>query len=543
MSLLAITGALVVGSGVAYGVYSQSKPQAYENKYLKALSEAEVALVQALIPTHTALLEPLDQVSFSRLEHIINLLEETGDNQGIKEEITQFRSAWESYRKTLDLFIDKEIPGTTTYDKYIEAKSQHKTHQDDRSEVREMYFKHRLEKERLNGEGSPEESAYAKVLEAREQLHLAKIYCGPADHKGIISKRQHEYTKAIDTHLIEIKKWRAKQPGSDIDVYERTLQQAQEAHKPFIYQGRAEALKIPSDLLKHRIKTLNSQISDLEGRISLVDPKLVGKPQKTHSFSQKFLQLFSFSSNPDKANVGNLVTAYKSMRTELTTLTNPRPIQGIPESSPNPKTAQGKLRSFFGKMSLFSENVVTFLDKNLTLPQGSQVEVQGKRITITIPEAPSGRIDANHTFEFAQFQRLNRQEDTENLANLSGKTLQKIAPPSKGSFKLQGLKYFRSLGPRVTDKIKSGVTLSTSKKIVLEISGNTLHFVEGGPKIQCGSTSLQVLSMTLQQLKYDVAEQEYGKVTVTTTAPWPIKQASDEYFLSDIGELLSLTQT
>jgi len=406
-----------------------------------------------------------------------------------------------------------------------------------------MYFKHRLEKERLNGEGSPEESAYAKVLEAREQLHLAKIYCGPADHKGIIGKRQHEYTKAIDTHLIEIKKWRAKQPGSDIDVYERTLQQAQEAHKPFIYQGRAEALKIPSDLLKHRIKTLNSQISDLEGRISLVDPKLVGKPQKTHSFSQKFLQLFSFSSNPDKANVGNLVTAYKSMRTELTTLTNPRPIQGIPESSPNPKTAQGKLRSFFGKMSLFSENVVTFLDKNLTLPQGSQVEVQGKRITITIPEAPSGRIDANHTFEFAQFQRLNRQEDTENLANLSGKTLQKIAPPSKGSFKLQGLKYFRSLGPRVTDKIKSGVTLSTSKKIMLEISGNTLHFVEGGPKIQCGSTSLQVLSMTLQQLKYDVAEQEYGKVTVTTTAPWPIKQASDEYFLSDIGELLSLTQT
>jgi hypothetical protein len=78
---------------------------------------------------------------------------------------------------------------------------------------------------------------------------------------------------------------------------------------------------------------------------------------------------------------------------------------------------------------------------------------------------------------------------------------------------------------------------------MLEISGNTLHFVEGGPKIQCGSTSLQVLSMTLQQLKYDVAEQEYGKVTVTTTAPWPIKQASDEYFLSDIGELLSLTQT
>jgi len=542
LSILAITGALAVASGVVYGAYSKSRPQEYEDKHLKALSEAEVALIHALIPTHETLIGPGDQLSFSRLEHIINLLEKTGDNQGFEAEITQFRSAWETYKKNLDSFIDGEIPGSTTYDKYIEAKSQHETHQNDRSEVREMYFEHRLEMERLNGEGSPEERAYAKVLEAREQLRLVKIYCGPTDHKGIISKRQYAYTQAVDTHLKEIKKWRAKQPGSDIDVYKRALQQAQEDRKPFIYQGREEALKIPSDLLKHRIKTLNSQISDLVGSISLVDPTLVGKPQKTHSYFQKFLQLFSFSSNPDKANVGNLVTAYKSMRTELNTLTSPRHIQG-PESSPIAKTAQGTLRSFFGKMSLFDENVETFLDKNLSLPQGSQVEVQGNRVTITLPEAPSGRIDANHALELAQFQRLNRQDDSENLSSLKSKALKRIAPPSAAPFKLQDLTYFRSLGPIVTGKIKSGVTLFTSKKVVLEISGNTLHFVEGGPKIQCGSTSIQVLKMTLQPLKYDVAEQECGKVTVTTTAPWPIKRASDEYFLSDIGELLSLTQT
>ena len=75
-------------------------------------------------------------------------------------------------------------------------------------------------------------------------------------------------------------------------------------------------------------------------------------------------------------------------------------------------------------------------------------------------------------------------------------------------------------------------------KVKVKIEGNTIKFLEGGPKI-AATLNAWIKAITLCPLDEGVADKELAKVKVESVAKFNVPLPSSEYFLADLDSLLS----
>ncbi|NRA90493.1 MAG: hypothetical protein HRU43_05130 [Simkaniaceae bacterium] len=509
-------------------VYSSApgkSSQAKENELLINLIGATKALMDILVPKYPKLPTTLP---VNRLEKFALLLQETDDPLAHLGELKEFLAALGTYRDNLSGFIEGEVSGESTYAKLISARKESVVHNGDPKYImRAVYFEDRLAKERLKKGASTEVGAYAKVLDLREEINLKKILYKDSGSEGLTRARQ-IYNGAFEGYRNLVLKWKSSQEGSAVDIYKNAVEELYRNEDAFLFNCRKEIL------LPHAICVMNA-INDLSGKIETLTERIHHLEKKPSSLIEVIKRFFGFT--PKKSD---LITEREMLKEVRSSLESPVR-QRVDESIVTP---QDEFASFLDQMPLFNENVRKFMLEKFKLPELAQVLLDGNQVTIILPDTPpSGKINGESILNKEKFLSLNRQENTENLKLLKGKSIPRKTSSDKDEYTVKDLDYFRSIGPRTTKEIKKGVTLSANKRIVLEVNGNTLKFKEGAPKlISSGGSTIDVLGMTLHDLSDEAAEKEVAKVSIETRVPIGIftKTFSDEFFLSDVGDLLSL---
>jgi hypothetical protein len=562
-----------VRSVISYPITYFQAPN-YENKYLYDLKSKYSAFIESLRINKPEFFASIPNPSFNQMEHLANLIQEEENPQfpQFKEYANQFLSALNTYRENQDKFIDQEIPGATTYEKFLEVKRQCDVDPSDKNRARLKHFEHRLEQERLSKDG--EEGAYAKVLKAKKELHLAKSYFSL--RHPVIQEKSANLARASHEHSQLVSQWKKEQEGTIAQIFAKAFdEKGKKGQDPFIWEGRCVFLKLLSsqfykkihtlttniDILEGEIPRLEEEIPQLEGRIRKVDPSRIGESQSTLSKILNFF-LSLFWTSPDAKKIDTLVSDYHAKKSILEdkkkqlsgkqdTLNKMRPNSPSPQapaseetssvvtSAPAPVTKQMQLINFLKQMPLFNDKVEGFISRHLQIPDDAHIQIDGNKCTITMREAPKTQpIDKEKTLTPDEFQKMNRQIETENLRHIEGAALPQSPIPIPGSPKIKDLKSLRSIGPRSTQGLLRGATLSLGKKITLEIEGNTVKFLDGGPQIH-STLNAWVNSITVCELRDAVSDQELGKVKVGSVARFNVPLPSSEYFLSDVDFLLS----